>query len=143
MHHILRLFALHIWFASLAYLITSIVKIILWSAERFSPPFDIMDLPPLTSMEFPEHPVIVISIAGIIHVAALRLSPIWMNRFFFRYLSGGLVLALGVYLMLAKGFVCLVSADTSIAQLHQITFGSVTAMTLAAVWSLTDHQGKE
>jgi hypothetical protein len=59
-----------------------------------------------------------------------------------RIFTGLPVLLAGFYLMAAKGLVCLISADGSIAQLHWIAFGSATAMTLSAIWLLVENPKK-
>lgn len=54
-------------------------------------------------------------------------------------MSGWLVLGLGLYLMIAKGLVCFISADGEIARLHQVTVFASMLMALAGMKALLDQ----
>ena len=133
----LLLFALLLWLFSFAYLIGGIGQVIAWSTR--SPMTGWQHLPPLSSMEFPERAVIAIALAGIANIAAFRLGPLEDNVFL-RKMSGWVVLVFGIYLMIAKGLVCFISADGEIARLHQITVFASMLMALAGMKALLERR---
>lgn len=138
MEKVLRLLALLLWLFSFAYLIGGIGQVIAWSTR--SPMTGWHHLPPLSSMEFPEHAVIAIALAGIANIAAFRLGSLGKANVFLRKMSGWLVLVFGFYLMIAKGLVCFISADGQIARLHQITVFASMLMALAGMKALLERR---
>lgn len=131
MEKALRLLALLLWLFSFAYLIGGVGQVIAWSTRSSGKGWH--HLPPLSSMEFPEHSVIAIALAGIAHTAAFRLGSLGRAHVFLRKMSGWLVLVFGLYLMSAKGLVCLISADGEIARLHQVVLFASMLMALAGM----------
>lgn len=136
MEKVLRSLALLFWLLSFAYLIGGVGQVIAWSTRR--PVTGWGDLPPLSSMEFPEYSVIAIALAGVANIAAFRLGPLGKANVFLRKMSGWLVLGFGLYLMISKGLVCLISADGEIARLHQVTVFASMLMALAGMKALLD-----
>jgi hypothetical protein len=134
MEKALRSLALLFWLLSFAYLIGGVGQVIAWSMR--SPVTGWRHLPPLSSMEFPEYSVIAIALAGIVNTTAFRLGSLGRAHVFLRKMSGWLVLVFGLYLMIAKGLVCLISADGEIARLHQVTVFASMLMALAGMKAL-------
>jgi hypothetical protein len=75
MRDILRVFSSMIWIGALTSLFSGNPSVARWTFERISAPFNLMDIPPLPSMEYPEHAAIAISLPGVIAVVSFHLCP--------------------------------------------------------------------